>query len=218
MSPRVPSHRCLLLCGHCFLLAGRRVCFRGESRITQGGIHAQALTFYFTYPRDREAIGRHGATPAYLLQQFAWTEADVPRKHAARATATAGNAALHTRVASAPLFCFETAIKLFFWAVMSYSYKEADPADIRAMPDAIRSLVVDMESAMRLYRLAKRCMFYDRELGTKVLVTWNAELILVAVRGSAEAANFLEDAKVRRRIRPSCVPGRLAPCGEQGLT
>ena len=155
------------------------------------------MSFYLTFPRSRRDIAAYQAAPTYLLQQFAWTEPEVPGKRAARAAATSGSATVHAMVASAPLFCFETAIKLFFWAVLSYSYTEADPSDIHRMPDAIRSLVGDMESAMRLFDLSKRRMFYDQGRGTKVVVTWNASTILVAVRGTAEIANVMQDAKVR---------------------
>ena len=54
------------------------------------------------------------------LQEFAWTEKDVPRKLKARAAKLPGNAAL----ASEPIFCFELAIRLFYWSCLVYTYEE----------------------------------------------------------------------------------------------
>ena len=179
-----------------------------------GGV--QALSFYFTFPRGREDIAGRKAAPAYLLQKFAWTEPDVPRKRAARAAATSGNAAVHAAVASAPLFCLETAIKLFFWSVLVYSYTETTGVSLETMPGPIRALIGEMDAAMRLFNLSKRHLFYDRALGTKVLVAWNSSTIVVTVRGTAEVANFLQDAKVRRRMRTAVHPRFIAikspPC------
>eukprot|EP00892_Ulva_mutabilis_P005827 jgi/Ulvmu1/3616/UM017_0028.1 len=162
----------------------------------------QVMAFYITYPRSPGDMASHRAAPIFLMQQFAWTEPEVPGKLAARAAAVSGSAAVYDRVAAAPLFCFETAIKLFFWSVLTYTYTEADPTDITNVPGAIRELIGDMDAAMRLFRLSKRHLFYDRSCGTKVLVMWNATTIVVAARGSAECANYLQDAKFLQVAHP----------------
>ena len=99
---------------------------------------------------------------------------------------------------SEPMFCLEYAIKFFFWSVLMYDYTEAEGATFQKLPEAIRELMGEVEAAMQLFGLSKRHMFYDRDRGTKVVVAWSADVILLSVRGSAERANFIEDAKVRQ--------------------
>ena len=179
-----------------------------RAALTHPGVPPQMMSFYIGYPRSHAKMSERSVAPAYLLQQFAWTEPELPRKLAALTAAVGSSSAMYSSVAGAPMFCLETAIKLFFWSVLVYSYTEADPTNIMNVPEAIRELIGGMHAAMRMFNLSKRHLFYDRSCGTKVLVMWNASTIVVAARGSAEAANFLQDAKV-------CVPGtpRLHACG-----
>ena len=54
------------------------------------------------------------------LQEFAWTEKDVERKRKARAAKLPDN----PKLATEPMFCFELAIKLFYWSCLVYQYEE----------------------------------------------------------------------------------------------
>lgn len=58
----------------------------------------------------------HQANPKLVvaLQQFSWTEA------ALGDTISRRNAAARGRLDKEPMFCFETAIKLFFWSCLMY--------------------------------------------------------------------------------------------------
>lgn len=127
------------------------------------------------------------------MQQFAWTEADIPHKLERR---NAQICQVCPGLFSEPMFCMEYAIKFFFWSVLAYDYTEAEGATFQRLPEAIRELMGEVQAAMQLFKLSKRHMFYDRERGTKVVVAWSADVIMLSVRGSAERANFIEDAKV----------------------
>lgn len=60
------------------------------------------------------------------LQDFAWTEKDVPKKLKTRAAKLPDSSTL----ASEPIFCFELAIRLFYWSCLVYTYEEASPAPV----------------------------------------------------------------------------------------
>lgn len=177
------------------------------------------MSFYLAFPRPPDFLESR-RLPTLLLQQFAWTEADLPRRRAARAAAFSttpaaplrpdanGSCAPAPPPSALPLFCFETAIKLFFWSVLVYAYTEEEvevggggeegaAVSLAAMPAPIREMLGEMDAAMRLLGLRKRQLFYDREHGTKVLLAWSDSVILLSFRGSAERANFVQDAKVR---------------------
>ena len=161
-------------------------------------MRVQMVSFNLSFPRAHNFLATQRVLPSALLQQFAWTEADLPRRRATvRAAAGRHSAAGSPQSTVAPLFCFETAIKLFFWSVLVYAYQEeADTVSLAAMPAAIREVLGEMDAAMRLYGLRKRRLFYDRACGTKALVAWSDSIILLSFRGSAERANFWQDAQV----------------------
>ena len=186
----------------------------------------QLVSFYLAFPRRHDFMQARNALPAMLLQQFAWTEANAPRRRAARLAALnppacsippprqpsaaaapapvcltlAASRRMHV-TATSPLFCFETAIKLFFWSVVVYAYQEEAPgsegASLDTMPAPIHELLGEMDAAMRLYGLRKRRLFYDHACGTKALVAWSDSVVLLSFRGSAEVANFVQDVNVR---------------------
>jgi hypothetical protein len=183
------------------------------------------LDLYLSTPRAQSDAGRAAGCVA-LQQRFAWTEARLPRKVAQRAEAlralegccgcrtgacidhpsftsgssSPGDASPSDAAAPAPMFCFETCIKLFFWAALIYDFTEADGQSPGILPESIRELLGEVGAAMRLFGLTRRRLFYDRGRGTKVLVAWSDDTILVSVRGSIERANFYEDAKARPHI------------------
>jgi hypothetical protein len=131
--------------------------------------------------------------PSHILQQFAWTDADMERKLFRRNSQIFN---LCPTLAQEPMFCVEHAIKCFFWSVLAYDYTDAEGQTFQNLPEAIRELMGEVEAAMQLFGLSKRHMFYDRVRGTKAIVAWSADVILLTVRGSAERANFIEDIKV----------------------
>eukprot|EP00892_Ulva_mutabilis_P005823 jgi/Ulvmu1/3612/UM017_0024.1 len=178
------------------------VTWYGNPPVTFIIICFQLVSFNLTFPRRHNALATQHALPTGLLQQFAWTEADVPRKLSARLQAVDSACAACPNFLAKPLFCFETAIKLFFWSTLVYSYTETSGVSFETMPAPIKALIGEMDAAMRLFNLSKRHLFYDRSLGTKVLVAWNSSTILVTVRGTAEMINVLADAKFLQTAHP----------------
>lgn len=80
--------------------------------------------------------------PGYVLQQFAWTEADLPRKRARR---NAQLAPACPSLCREPMFCVEHAIKFFFWSVLTYDCTDAEGESFEKLPEAIRELMGDVD-------------------------------------------------------------------------
>ena len=140
------------------------------------------------------------AMPNFLNQEFAWTAATLPAKIAAR---NGQIPAWHDALCRQPLFCVETAVRMFLWATAMYDYDDARGHKFENLPASVLALLSDVDDAMALFDLEKKRLFYDRARETKVVVAWRADFVLICVRGSAAARNFLEDAKV-------CLPAYCA--------
>ena len=54
------------------------------------------------------------------LQELAWTEKEKPERLGTRNATLPDNEELR----QAPMFCFETAIKMAYWSALVYDYKE----------------------------------------------------------------------------------------------
>lgn len=159
--------------------------------------------------QKRYSLGAVQAVPGHVMQQFAWTEPDIPRKLTRRNSQIRKVA---PELQNEPMFCVEYAIKFFFWSALAYDYTEAEGATFQRLPEDIRELMGEVEAAMQLFGLSKRHMFYDRERGTKVVVAWSEDVILLSVRGSVERANFIADAKVWCPSFPDDCTGCSLPC------
>jgi hypothetical protein len=149
----------------------------------------QAISFDLTRCRQGNTV-----QPSFALQEFAWTEQSKARKLTRRKDWLA--TCVCSETLNAPMFCFETAIKCFFWSTIMYDYTEAEGYKFQNIPEPVREVMGEVEEAMGLYGLEKRHLFYDRMLETKVAVAWNYSTILVCIRGSSARTNFLEDLKV----------------------
>jgi hypothetical protein len=132
--------------------------------------------------------------PHAVLQQFAWTARGVPRTRARRATAVRG--AVSQAALDAPVFCFETAIKAFFWSAVLYDYTEVEGHALSLLPAEMSQLMGGVAEAMALFDLREQRLFHDKELEIKVVVAWGDNKVLLCARGSKERANFVADAKV----------------------
>ena len=64
-----------------------------------------------------------------------------------------------------------------------------------------------VNDAMSLFGLEHRRCFHNVNAQVKVLVAWSGELVVLAARGTAEAANFLHDVKV---CANDCLPVAFA--------
>jgi hypothetical protein len=58
------------------------------------------------------------------LAEFAWTESDIPRKRAERASSLPPESFEHFCIDCEPLFCFETAVKMLYWSFLVYDHEE----------------------------------------------------------------------------------------------
>lgn len=68
---------------------------------------------------------------ATLLQDFAWTEDQLPERTAER-NALIEDPAHH----GAPMFCFASAIRLFCWACVAYGYSKVSSSNSTASQDS----------------------------------------------------------------------------------
>ncbi|KAK9823190.1 hypothetical protein WJX72_000942 [[Myrmecia] bisecta] len=130
------------------------------------------------------------------LQDFAWTEEDKPRKLAARLAMLP----ICPAILDEPLFCFETAVKMFYWSALVYRYQEPPPGHHPHM---------STDTALRMYSLQHLQCFWEKKEDTKVLVGWSDSLVVLAFRGTASLANVLADIQMWRSPYP---PGKQSCC------
>ncbi|KAG2429865.1 hypothetical protein HXX76_010645 [Chlamydomonas incerta] len=139
-----------------------------------------ALSWLF-FPR---AISRRPLRA--LLQRFAWIEADVPRQMARRHDAVPHGSTRDARVLldKAPMFCYETALKLMYWCHFAYEY---DETGVEAwMP---------LDSLMALYDLQQIEVMRDEQSDTKALLASGPRCCLVVFRGTASLKAACVDLK-----------------------
>eukprot|EP00210_Caulerpa_lentillifera_P008426 g8038.t1 len=116
------------------------------------------------------------------LREFAWSEDEVPTLIRDR-----GNGCC---LKTAPLFCFETALKTFYWSALMYTIKqEADSQ-------------YSLQTAMRLYELEHYELFHEELHDTKLIVAYNDSVVLLAFRGTSSLKNVLADLQISRIIHP----------------
>lgn len=151
------------------------------------------VQIFFTHPlipSDR------AAKPNAILQEWAWTLAGARAALDARASGLCPE--LDASLIHEPMFAFEMACKCFVWASLMYDYTEVPPGwGGGDLPESAHMLNEQIGAAMALFALEKRALFYDRELETKIVVAWNGDTILLAARGTSNAANAWADLKVR---------------------
>lgn len=114
------------------------------------------------------------------LQKFAWTEqSSQPMvqqrndliKHSDRAI-----------LAKEPMFCFETAIKLLYWCTLAYEYDEINV-----------SSQLSEAKAMQLFNLQQMRLVREPVTGTKCLVAWGDNSLVISFRGTANLQNAKGD-------------------------
>lgn len=113
------------------------------------------------------------------LQSFAWSEKGRHRKIRARQRM----AAHVPELLSEPMFCFETAIRMFYWSVLVYRYES----------EHIKDNLYSLDTAMKLYDLDHFELLWERKEDTKVLLAWNQDRIVMSFRGTASLINVLAD-------------------------
>ncbi|KAK9818417.1 hypothetical protein WJX72_012370 [[Myrmecia] bisecta] len=119
------------------------------------------------------------------LQEYAITEAEKPARLARRG------------LPNEPMFCFETALKLQYWAGLVYGYQAGVLGGKR---DENLSL------GMRLYELEHSEMVWEKRGDTNVLIAWGPDTIVISFRGTASLANVITDLQVWRATYPAAQP------------
>ncbi|KAL0035255.1 hypothetical protein WJX79_008828 [Trebouxia sp. C0005] len=115
------------------------------------------------------------------LQEFGWTEEEKAAKIGMRG-GTYGP--VHDALKNEPMFCFGTAVKLFYWSHLVYDMNEEG------------SRRFSIETALGLFGLDKYELMWEKAEDTKVLLAWNTNTVLVSFRGTASLANALADIQV----------------------
>jgi hypothetical protein len=134
--------------------------------------------------------------PHTVLQQFAWTAAGLTRARVRRSVAlTQDSVTVAPSALNAPMFCFETAIKTFYWSAALYEL-EAEAADGHCFSAPALRHVRGVAEALALFGLTEWRVFHDAAKEVKVVVAWGAQWVLVCARGSIKKANFIADLQV----------------------
>ncbi|PSC73217.1 DEAD-box ATP-dependent RNA helicase 50 isoform A [Micractinium conductrix] len=142
------------------------------------------------------------------LQEFAWTEADGPRKHSERSSSLPPESYEGFCLDCEPIYCMETAIKMMHWCFLAY--------DIAERPDS----PFTADTACRLYDLEHFEVFWEKSLDTKAVVGWNSDTVVIAFRGTTSLANVRADIQVWRTRFPPDVGSVLlcsAPLVHRGF-
>ena len=134
------------------------------------------------------------------LREYSWSEEELPSMIAQR-----GNGCC---IDTAPMFCFERAVKTLYWSTFIYYYKEVCPFSVfRSTHDAFLFLQVkdskfSLKTAMQLYDLTDYELFHEGLHDTKLMIAWNQKMALLAFRGTSSLKNVFADLRVARILHP----------------
>lgn len=124
------------------------------------------------------------------LQEFAWLEKDVERKRCERVSSLPPDSFEGFCMDCEPLFCFELAVKLCYWAYLVY-----DNGEIPNSP-------FTPSTATKLFGLEHFDIVWEKKTNAKAVIGWNASTVVVAFRGTASVSNLLSDLQVWRVRHP----------------
>lgn len=83
-----------------------------------------------------------------------------------------------------PMFCFELAIRLFYWARLAYQWN-------------VEGTMQTEEYALKLFDLEHIECMHDEEIDTKMVMGRNSrDTLVIAFRGTASTKNAITDLKV----------------------
>eukprot|EP00884_Botryococcus_braunii_P001515 jgi/Botrbrau1/11364/Bobra.0038s0112.1 len=120
------------------------------------------------------------------LQEFAWTEAELPKKIKDRSR----NRPNCSDLQKEPMFCFQTMINCLYWSCLVYDYEEALDSPL------------SLDVGMSLYGLEHSELFWEKAMDTKMLMAWSCGTIIVAFRGTASVQNAMADLRAWQTIHP----------------
>ncbi|GAB4817731.1 hypothetical protein N2152v2_004777 [Parachlorella kessleri] len=124
------------------------------------------------------------------LQEFAWTEKDVPHKRQERSSSLPKGSYEHFCMDCEPMFCFETAVKMMYWSYLCYD------------KDETKGTPFTMDTALSLYGLDHFELFWEKTLDTKAIMGWNDSTVVIAFRGTTSLANMRSDLQVWMKSYP----------------
>lgn len=141
-------------------------------------------------------------------------ESEVPGRLVARSRHAVNAACL----AREPMFCFETAVKLWYWSKLCYMLEEVlcigcscflldvDVCSTTQIAHAGKDIVFPflptlqqasdiftLPEAMKLYGLQHFKLIWEPSCDTKCLLGWNKNTIVIAFRGTASMVNVKAD-------------------------
>lgn len=134
------------------------------------------------------------------LQEFAWLEKDVERKRCERVSSLPPDSFEGFCMDCEPLFCFELAVKLCYWAYLVYDNGE--------IPDS----PFTPSTATKLFGLEHFDIVWEKKTNAKAVIGWNSSTVVVAFRGTASVSNLLSDLQVWRVRHPkdASMPSTIA--------
>eukprot|EP00803_Ostreobium_quekettii_P001664 evm.model.scf_661.6 EVM.evm.TU.scf_661.6 scf_661:45589-48045(-) len=134
------------------------------------------------------APARPKSGPSQLVLEHSWTEKELC-SHRAHLN---GQDTQVSRTGKAS-FCFETAVKLYYWCEMTYEY---DAALGDAKPP------FSLETAMNLYSLENLEYLTEESVDSHALLAWSGTTIVLAFRGTYSTTNVWSDLKMWRALHP----------------
>ncbi|GMH45328.1 hypothetical protein BSKO_13285 [Bryopsis sp. KO-2023] len=94
-----------------------------------------------------------------------------------------------------PPFCFEMAVKLWYWSLAVYGF---DPATGRCFDPKYEHM--SLQVALAMFDLEEYEYIEEQVCDTKVMVAWNDHTILVCFRGTYSATNVWTDLQFWRTV------------------
>eukprot|EP00890_Picochlorum_soloecismus_P000351 jgi/Picsp_1/1316/NSC_04797-R1_alpha beta-hydrolase len=129
------------------------------------------------------------------LQEFAWKEDDVSDKRRERASSLPDESFEEVELNKEPLFCFETAVKMLYWANLVYYIDKNETNDNEAQERS-------KKFALDLYRLDHFDVVSSKNLDSKAIVGWKNDCIVISFRGTSSMVNVMSDVRVWRTPFP----------------
>jgi hypothetical protein len=184
-----------------------------------GTMMAGSLCYYFMPKKP----GSAEEVLQTWLQEYAWSEEQMPEAIRRRNAKLAGSSTL----AEKPMFCIETAIKMLYYSEMAYTVTEKDvqidsggAADggsdsskatttlqkVAAVESAVEE--VNIGFAKSLYQLNNAQVFHEKDSDTLAVLLWGNNTIVIAFKGTSSFENALTDLNLFKTIHP---PRRTAP-------
>ena len=125
------------------------------------------------------------------LQEFSWSEEDLPRKLKQRASSLPDDSFAVAELNKEPMFCFETAVKLLYWSTLVYYI------DSPTCPAWLHE-----ETAMDLFHMDHFETVSSTKLDSKAIIGWREDCVVICFRGTSSMTNVLADLQVWRTKHP----------------